>query len=85
MAENLSVAAHLIHGSSDGKFSITYAVDPDKIDLKRVEGVGFTAASYDDMVAKYPPDKLAEGFQMWEGEEIFFIGNPALGLWSYDK
>nr|MCR4905964.1 lactate racemase domain-containing protein [Clostridiales bacterium] len=57
LAENLSVAAHLIHGSSDGRFSITYCVK--NITKEEVEGVGFKAADYDEMAAKYDPNKLA--------------------------
>ena len=76
---NAGAAAHLIHGSSDGRFSITYAVK--KITAAEIEGVGFKAASYDEMAAKYDPSKLAYGWNTVGGEEIFFIPNPALGLW----
>ena len=76
---NAGAAAHLIHGSSDGRFSITYAVK--KITAAEIKGVGFNAASYDEMAAKYDPSKLAYGWNIVGGEEIFFIPNPALGLW----
>ena len=72
-------AAHLIHGSSDGRFSITYCVK--NITKEEVEGVGFKAADYDEMAAKYDPAKLAYGYNTVDGEEIYFIPNPALGLW----
>ena len=65
--------------SSDDRFSITYAVKD--ISLEEVEGVGFKAASYDEMVRKYDPEKLSYGYNTVDGEEIYFIPNPALGLW----
>ena len=76
---NMGAAAHLIHGSSDGRFSITYCVR--EIAREEVEGVGFKAASYDEMSAKYDPTKLKYGYNVVDGEEIYFIPNPALGLW----
>ena len=57
----------------------SYAVK--KITAAEIEGVGFKAASYDEMAAKYDPTKLAYGWNTVGGEEIFFIPNPALGLW----
>ena len=76
---NMGAAAHLIHGSSDGRFSITYCVK--EITKAEVEGVGFKAADYDEMAAKYDPTKLKYGYNTVDGEEIYFIPNPALGLW----
>lgn len=79
LMDNMSVAAHLIHGSSDGRFSITYAVKD--ISEKEIESVCFKSASYDEMVKIYDPNKLEYGYNTVNGEEIFFIPNPALGLW----
>ena len=76
---NMGAAAHLIHGSSDGRFSITYCVKA--ISKEEIEGVGFQAADYDEMAAKYDPAKLKYGYNTVDGEEIYFIPNPALGLW----
>ena len=76
---NMGAAAHLIHGSSDGRFSITYCVK--NITREEVEGVGFKSADYDEMAKKYDPAKLAYGYNAVDGEEIYFIPNPALGLW----
>ena len=76
---NMGAAAHLIHGSSDGRFSITYCVK--NITQEEVEGVGFKAADYDETAAKYDPAKLQYGYNVVDGEEIYFIPNPALGLW----
>lgn len=81
LQNSMSVAAHLIHGSSDGRFTITYAVD--KISREEIESVGFKSASFAEMVKRYDPAKLKNGFNtMEDGEEIFFISNPALGLWA---
>ena len=35
------------------------------------------------MTAKYNPDKLKDGWNTVDGEEIFYISNPGLGLWAY--
>ena len=76
---NMGAAAHLIHGSSDGRFSITYCVK--EISRGEIEGVGFKSASYDEMAAKYDPSRLKYGYNVVDGEEVYFIPNPALGLW----
>ena len=79
LRDNMGAAAHLIHGSSDGRFSITYAVE--KITQEEIAGVGFNPASYQELVKKYDPEKLNYGYNTVDGEEIYFIPNPALGLW----
>jgi len=79
LRDNMGAAAHLIHGSSDGRFTITYCVK--NITQAEVEGVGFQSADYDEMVKKYDPVQLKYGYNVVDGEEIYFIPNPALGLW----
>jgi len=79
LRENMSAAAHLIHGSSDDRFSITYAVE--NISKEEIESVNFKAANYEEVVKKYDPNKLTYGYNQVDGEEIYFIPNPALGLW----
>ena len=79
LRENMGAAAHLIHGSSDGRFTVTYAVK--RISRAEIEGVGFASADYDAAAAKYDPAKLAYGWNTVDGEEIYYIPNPALGLW----
>jgi len=77
---NMGAAAHLIHGSSDGRFHITYAVK--NIARAEIEGVHFASADYDEQAKRYDPAKLAYGYNtLPDGEEIYFIPNPALGLW----
>ena len=80
LRDNMGAAAHLIHGSSDGRFTITYAVK--NITAAEIEGVGFRAADYDEMIERYNPETLSYGYNtLDDGEEIYFIPNPALGLW----
>ena len=83
LRNNLGAAAHLIHGSSEGRFSITYCPGPG-VTLDEVRSVGFNAAPYEEMAARYNPEKLKDGFNtLPDGEEVFYISNPALGLWAY--
>jgi hypothetical protein len=75
----MSAAAHLIHGSADGRFTVTYAVR--EISQEEIASVGFKSASYDELAKKYDPAKLAYGLNEVDGEQIYYIPNPALGLW----
>ncbi|MHC4913561.1 MAG: nickel-dependent putative hexonate epimerase [Planctomycetota bacterium] len=77
---NLSAAAHLIHGSSEGRFSITYC--PGKLSQEEIEGVNFEWAPLEEMTERYDPQRLGYGFNVLDGEEFYFIPNPAIGLWS---
>lgn len=82
LQNNLSAAAHLIHGSSEGRFSITYC--PGKLSEDEIKSVNFKYADINQMIKKYDPSKLKDGLQTTdEGEEIFYISNPAIGLWAY--
>ena len=85
LMDNLSAAAHLIHGSSEGRFSITYC--PGHLSKQEIESVNFKYAVLDEMLKKYDPAVLTEGVnRMPDGEEIYYISNPAVGLWaSKDK
>lgn len=76
---NMSAAAHLIHGSTDGRFTVTYGVR--EISGQEIQGVGFRSASYEELARIYDPDRLSFGFNQVNGETIFYIPNPALGLW----
>ncbi len=82
LSANLSAAAHLIHGSSEGRFRITYC--PGKLTREEIEGVNFRYADLDQFSKRYDPARLADGFNTVDGEEIFFISNPALGLWAHE-
>jgi len=81
LRENMSAAAHLIHGSSDGRFKITYAVR--KMTERQIRNAHFQYAGYQEMQERYHPGKLKPGWNtMPDGEEIFYVSNPALGLWA---
>jgi nickel-dependent lactate racemase len=81
LRNNLSAAAHLIHGSSENRFAITYC--PGNLTREEIEGVNFHFAGLDQMMQKYDPGKLTDGFNLVGGERIYYISNPAIGLWSY--
>ncbi len=77
---SLSAAAHLIHGSHEGRFSVTYC--PGHLSRQEIESVNFKYADVKEMMAKYDPEKLKDGYNTVDGEEIFFVSNPAIGLWA---
>ena len=82
LRDNLGAAAHLIHGSSEGRFAITYC--PGKLTREEIESVHFRYAGLDEMLKRYNPEKLTDGINtLPDGEEIFYISNPALGLWAH--
>jgi nickel-dependent lactate racemase len=83
LAAELSTAAHLIHSSSEGRFNITYC--PGGLSREETEGVGFRYADLASTMARYNPAKLHNGYNTVDGEEIFFISHPALGLWASRK
>lgn len=82
LAGNLSAAAHLIHGSSEGRFTIRYC--PGHLTRKEIESVHFEYGDLVEYTAKYDPEKLTDGWNNVDGEEIFYISNPGLGLWAYE-
>jgi nickel-dependent lactate racemase len=78
---NLSAAAHLIHGSSEGRFSIKYC--PGKLSREEIEQVGYQYGDYREMLGRYDIDKLSDGWNIDQsGEKFYYISNPALGLWA---
>lgn len=80
LAADLSAAAHLIHGSSEGRFRIVWC--PAELSREEIEGVGFEYGELQAMTKKYNPEKLRHGWNQVNGEEIFFVANPGLGLWA---
>ena len=83
LGNNLSAAAHLIHGTTDGRFKVTYC--PGHIEREAMEAVKFGYRDLGDAMKQYNPDRLKDGFNTVDGEEIFYISNPALGLWSWKE
>ena len=86
LRDNLSAAAHLIHGSSEGRFTITYCPGkgPENLTKDEIESVGFGWGDFDQAMQKYNLPALKEGFNILpNGEEIYYISSPALGLWAH--
>jgi len=84
LQDNLGAAAHLIHGSSEGRFGITYAAG--KLSREEIEGAGFKYADCSAAMQRYNPEELKDGVNvMPDGEEIFYISNPAIGLWAVES
>jgi nickel-dependent lactate racemase len=81
IGNDLSAAAHLIHGSSEGRFRIVWC--PGHLSKEEVEGAGFDYGDLNKMLKRYDPSKLTLGMNRVEGEEVFFISNPGLGLWAH--
>src|SRR5580658_3803946 len=81
LAANLSAAAHLIHGSSEGRFTIRYC--PGGLTREEIESVHYQYGELKEYEKKYDPEKLKDGWNVVDGEEIFYISNPGLGLWAY--
>lgn len=82
LQDNLGASAHLIHGSSEGRFRITYCPGPG-MSREEIEGVGFAYGELEGMMARYDVASLKDGWNVVDGEEIYFISNPALGLWAH--
>jgi len=83
LANDLSAAAHLIHGSSEGRFTITWC--PGHLSKEEVEGVGFQYGELSEMMRRYDPEKLGHGYNRVNGEDVFYIANPGLGLWAHSS
>ncbi len=82
LKNSLGAAAHLIHGSSEDRFSITYC--PGHLSKEEIESVNLGYADINEMMRRYDPKKLRDGMnKMPGGEEVFYISNPALGLWAH--
>ena len=78
---NLSAAAHLIHGSSEGRFKVTYC--PGHLTQQQIEDVGYGFGDLKTMMKNYDPDHLSDGWNEIDGERIYFVRKPALGLWAH--
>lgn len=85
LQDNLGASAHLIHGSSEGRFKIIYCPGPE-MTREEIEDVGFEYGDMNEVLKRYPLDSLKDGWNvMPDGEEIYYISNPALGLWAYPE
>lgn len=80
LAANLGAAAHLIHGSSEGRFSVTYAAGA--LARDEIEGVGYRYANPEQLASRFEIENLTDGWNTVGGEEIYYISQPGLGLWE---
>ena len=81
----LMSAAHLMQGSTEGRFTVTYATRPENLSKEEIESVGYQWADYNEITKRYNPETLKEGWNVLpDGEEVYFVGTPALGLWKVD-
>jgi nickel-dependent lactate racemase len=84
LQNNLSAAAHLIHGSSENRFTVRYATT--HLSAAEIESAGYRHGNLNELMQRYDPEKLKTGFNtLPDGEEIFYIPNPATGLWKAQK
>ena len=81
LQHNLSAAAHLIHGSSEGRFRITYC--PGHLSRQEIENAGFSFGDLESLTRQYNAEYLQDGYNRTDsGDEFYFISNPATGLWN---
>lgn len=81
----LMSAAHLMQGSTEERFTVTYATKPENLSKEEIESVGYQWADYNEITKRYNPETLKEGWNVLpDGEEVYFVGTPALGLWKVD-
>jgi nickel-dependent lactate racemase len=82
LANSLSAAAHLIHGSSEGRFTVRYCPGPG-LSRQETEAAGYEGGDINAAAARYDVKTLAAGWNTGaDGERFFFVPNPALGLWA---
>jgi len=82
LQNNLSAVAHLMHGSSENRFKITYC--PGELTKEEIEGVGYAYGELDEMLERYKIDERQNGWQETDaGERFYYVSNPALGLWAH--
>ena len=79
LRDNLAAAAHLIHGSSEGRFSITYA--PGHLTEEETIKAGYQWADVNSLLKEYNPAKLKDGYH----DDFYYVSNPAVGLWMVNE
>jgi nickel-dependent lactate racemase len=81
MQDLAHATAHLIHGSSEGRFNITYA--PGHLSKAEIEQVNFKYADINETIARYRPEACKQGWNTTaDGEKYYFIPTPSAGLWA---
>ena len=83
LKRNLSAAAHLIHGSSEGRFSIRYC--PGELTEQEITSAGYLYGDLKEYTALCMNEGLADGYHLdREGHPFYYISNPAIGLWAHE-
>ncbi len=78
---NLSAAAHLIHGSSEGRFRIRYC--PGHLTREEILNAKYEYGDLGEYSQRYDITKLRDGWNDTpNGERLFFVRDPAMGLWK---
>ncbi len=77
LQDNLSAAAHLIHGSTEGRFKVVYATE--HLTQTEIESVGYEWAPLGEVLSQYNPETLVHGFN---DDDFFYISEPGQGLWA---
>jgi nickel-dependent lactate racemase len=81
MQDLAHATAHLLHGSSEGRFTITYA--PGHVSKRDIEGVNFRYADINETIGRYRPEQCKQGWNTTtDGERFYFIPTPSAGLWA---
>ena len=83
LGSNLAVACHMTVSSTEGRFNVRYAAK--NLSESELKQVGYNYMDYKSAIDIYHPQDLKEGFNIVNDEEIFFIGNPTIGLWVERK
>lgn len=82
LQDNLGTAAHLIHGTSEGRFQVVYA--PGELTEREVTSVGYQYGDWRTLTEHYQCSGLTNGWhRARDGEEFYFVNDPGLGLWMY--
>ena len=59
---------------------------PGNLTREEIESVNYNYAPLEEMLQTYDPEKLVDGMnELPDGEKVFYISNPALGLWSWKE
>lgn len=81
MQDLAHATAHLMHGSSEGRFRVTYA--PGHLTKAEMEQVNFDYADIQETIARYRPSECKQGWNITtDGERYYFIPTPSAGLWA---
>ena len=78
LKNNLAASAHLIHGSSEGRFNITYA--PGHLTPAETRKAGYGWADVNSLLKEYDVAQLKDGYK----DGFYYISNPAVGLWMLE-